>query len=135
MSAVDVGPRELTIRTAAMNEAGAVLVTACAIPGQASLPGTSGACLSRLIRPRLAGMGMGLSICSSIIEAHSGRLWACANERRYLSVHGAHASSWFTFRRPSIAAAQGIATLAPARVRYLTQRRHPNVRRGTRLMG
>jgi PAS domain S-box-containing protein len=77
MCAVADGPRELFITTA-QAEPNGVLVTV-----KDSGPGLSPASLENLFAPfyttKPGGLGMGLSICRSIIEAHGGRLWVTAN--------------------------------------------------------
>ena len=72
--------RNLLISTAEDESSGVLVVV------QDSGPGLSPENLERLFDPfyttKPGGMGMGLSICRSIIEAHEGRLWASANEPR-----------------------------------------------------
>ena len=80
MSAVSEGPRELLISTG-KTESDGVLVAV-----RDSGPGLTPANFERLFdafyTTKPGGLGMGLSICRSIIEAHGGRLWASANVPR-----------------------------------------------------
>jgi C4-dicarboxylate-specific signal transduction histidine kinase len=80
MSLVDDAPRELSISTE-RREADAVLVAV-----RDSGPGIDPEHLERVFdsfyTTKPSGMGLGLSICRSIVEAHGGRLWAEANEPR-----------------------------------------------------
>jgi PAS domain S-box-containing protein len=95
MSGVSGGPRELLISTGT-SDTGDVRVAV-----RDSGPGLTPAALERLFEPfyttKPGGLGLGLSICRSIIEAHGGRLWASANVPRgaifqfTLPVHQVHA--------------------------------------------
>jgi signal transduction histidine kinase len=80
MSGVCEGLRELCISTAVAKSAD-VLVTV-----RDSGPGLDAASLERVFEAfyttKRGGLGIGLSICRSIIEAHGGRLWASASVPR-----------------------------------------------------
>jgi signal transduction histidine kinase len=75
MSGIGEGARELQISIDAVPSEGRVRVGV-----RDTGPGLSPEGLSRLFEPfyttKPEGMGMGLFICRSIIEAHGGRLWA-----------------------------------------------------------
>ena len=77
MSESQDGPRELLIRTD-QDSPGGVLVAV-----QDSGPGLKPESIDRLFdafyTTKPGGMGMGLSICRAIVEAHGGRMWATAN--------------------------------------------------------
>ena len=80
MSGMNAGPRELQIG-AGSTEPGDVLVAV-----RDSGPGLAPATLEHLFEAfhttKPNGLGLGLSICRSIIEGHGGRLWASANAPR-----------------------------------------------------
>ncbi|WP_375308535.1 PAS domain S-box protein [Bradyrhizobium sp. A11] len=80
MEGVNDRPRELAIRSAASGDGAMLLsVSDCGV-------GVCEQSIDRLFTPffttKSSGMGMGLSICRSIIEAHGGRLSAAPNQGR-----------------------------------------------------
>jgi NO-binding membrane sensor protein with MHYT domain len=85
MQAITDRPRELTIRTHS-NEAHQVLVTVkdCGVGISAE---DADRLFSAFFTTKSNGMGMGLSICRSIIEAHGGWVWAAPNLPQGASFH------------------------------------------------
>ena len=80
MGAANEGPKELLVSTGKVESSGVLVAV------QDSGPGLEAAMLERVFESfyttKPTGLGLGLSICRSIIEAHGGRLWASTNQQR-----------------------------------------------------
>jgi len=80
MSAVDEGARELLISTGRSRTNGVLIAVRDSGPGID--PDHIERVFDAFYTTKSSGVGMGLSICRSIVDAHGGRLWADANEPR-----------------------------------------------------
>ena len=80
MTSVGEGERDLLISIELSQRSGILVAV------RDTGPGVDPEQLDRLFKPfyttKATGLGMGLSICRSIIDAHGGRLWAEANQPR-----------------------------------------------------
>ena len=78
VGSVQEGPRELSISTEQIQANGVRVAV------RDTGPGIDAGHLERIFEAfyttKSGGVGMGLSICRAIIDAHGGRLWAEANE-------------------------------------------------------
>jgi signal transduction histidine kinase len=77
MSSVKKGARELSISTEQHHAAGVLVAVRDSGPGID--PKNIDRVFDAFYTTKSSGVGMGLSICRSIIDAHGGRLWADAN--------------------------------------------------------
>jgi C4-dicarboxylate-specific signal transduction histidine kinase len=85
MAAADDGPRVISVATA--KRASDRIEITVADRGV----GATGADLEQMFEPfvttKADGLGMGLAISRSIVQAHGGRIWATANVARGLTIH------------------------------------------------
>jgi PAS domain S-box-containing protein len=80
MSEVKEGLRELSISTSKAESDGVLVAVSDTGPGLSQA--NPERIFEAFYTTKPDGLGMGLSICRSIVEAHGGRLWATANEPR-----------------------------------------------------
>jgi PAS domain S-box-containing protein len=80
MGADNEGPKELLVSTGKVEPSGALVAV------RDTGPGLEAAMVEQVFESfyttKPTGLGLGLSICRSIIEAHGGRLWASTNQHR-----------------------------------------------------
>jgi len=85
MSAVEEGPRELLLSSGKDESNGVLVAVRDSGPGLG--PDSAGHLFDSFYTTKPDGMGMGLAISRSIIEAHGGRLWATGNSGRGATFH------------------------------------------------
>jgi PAS domain S-box-containing protein len=78
MSGPGEAARELVISTGLAESGGVLVIVRDTGPGLA--PAILERAFESFYTTKPSGMGLGLSICRSIVEAHGGRLWASAND-------------------------------------------------------
>jgi signal transduction histidine kinase len=78
MSTVGERPRELVIRT--QNDEADMIRITVQDSGVGLDPQSMQRVFDAFYTTKSGGMGMGLSICRSIVQNHGGRLWAVAND-------------------------------------------------------
>jgi PAS domain S-box-containing protein len=77
-SAVSKAPREVVV--ASRNHGGDEILVSVRDSGVGLDPGSAGEIFKPFVTTKPGGMGLGLSISSSILKAHGGCLWAVPNE-------------------------------------------------------
>ena len=80
MSGMNEGARDLLIGAVTAGSDGVLVTVRDSGPGLA--PEARERLFDAFYTTKSSGLGLGLSICRSIIEAHGGRLWASANSPR-----------------------------------------------------
>jgi signal transduction histidine kinase len=77
MAAKEEGPRVLRVKSEVRHDGG--VEVSVEDTGTGISPQDMDRIFSPLVTTKSGGMGMGLAICRSIVEAHDGRLWAVPN--------------------------------------------------------
>ena len=107
MSGMSEGPRKLLISTRDTETDGVLVAVRDSGPGIA--PESIDRLFESFYTTKPTGLGMGLSICRSIIEAHEGRLWASANTPR---------GTVFQFTLPPVTESVASAVQQPAELTF-----------------
>jgi signal transduction histidine kinase len=87
MDGVSARPRRLAVEVGRSAEDPKAVVLSVSDAGPGIDPASLGRLFDAFFTTRHDGMGMGLSICRSIVEAHGGRIWAVNREGGGASFH------------------------------------------------